>query len=71
MTLPKAARDRLGVQPGDRVIVTISEAGVNVEKPASLDDIWQLTNSRVTWPGDAAADEVVGTAVAKTHRRPS
>ena len=68
MTLPKSARDRLGVKPGDNVAVVISDSGVTVERSDSLSDIHRLTATKTTWPGDAAADEVIQEAAAHDHR---
>ncbi len=70
MTLPKAARIQLGIKPGDTVAVVISDAGVSVERPPTLSEIWRLTKTKTTWPGDQAADNLIAQTVADNHAQP-
>lgn len=71
MTLPKLARAKLGVRPGEPVTVTVDEQGVRVERLLTLAEVRQLTETRRVWPGDEAADQIVAEGMAHDFRADS
>lgn len=59
MTLPKAAREKIGVKPRGQVVVEIGKKDVKIQKAPELEDIWRLTETTKRWPGDRAVDRIL------------
>lgn len=70
MTLPKKARDTLGVKPKDQVVVEVQRGRVTVKKALSLQDIWRLTATDKRWPGDRKVDELLAKAKMAEYGKP-
>lgn len=62
MTLPKEARDKIGVKPNEKVLIELKGDKVTVKKAPKLQDIWKLTATSKRWPGDREADRLMGIA---------
>lgn len=69
MTLPRAARDVIGVKPKDQVLVAVTKGEVSITKAPNLEDIWQLTATTKKWPGDRPADQLLARAKKAEHGR--